>query len=60
MIVDVVVVSGETIRASSASTNLAAAVGQDGLLDDVVAQEEVGGNDVGRVPPQIPIPAVHL
>ena len=53
------VVDDEPIRAS-ASADFSSSVCQDGLLDDVVAQEEVGGDDVGRVPPQITVPAVHL
>ncbi len=50
---------GKSVRPSSAAL-LATAVGDDGLLDDVVAEEEVGGHDVGRVPPQVSIPTVDL
>ena len=42
------------------STLFASPIGQDGLLDDVVAQEEVSCDNVGRVPPQIVVPTVDL
>ena len=32
----------------------------DALLDQVVAEEEVGGHDVGGVPPQVSVPTVNL